>query len=48
MPTEQETRESEKRRFFELVERLLTTTEETEARELKKELALATFGTEAN
>ena len=38
-------KEAEKRRFFELAERLRTTTDESEARQLKKELARMTFGT---
>lgn len=39
-----ETRENEKRRFFELVERLIAATSRSEREHLKEELARKTFG----
>lgn len=39
-----EAKDAEKRRFFELAERLRKTTDESEAQKLKQELARATFG----
>ena len=39
-----EAKEGEKRRFFELAERLRTTGNEVEIREIKNELARLTFG----
>jgi transposase-like protein len=39
-----EAKEAERRRFFELAQRLRTTTDESEAQNLKEELARATFG----
>jgi hypothetical protein len=39
-----ETRESEKKRFFELTERLTTSTSTSEQRRIKEELARMTFG----
>ena len=39
-----ESREAEKRRFFELADRLTTSTDEHERERIKKELAKLTFG----
>ena len=39
-----EAKEAEKRRFFELAERLRTTNSQTEIRQIKEELARMTFG----
>jgi hypothetical protein len=39
-----EAKEAEKRRFFELAERLRETNDDSEAEKLKQELARATFG----
>lgn len=39
-----ESREAEKRRFFELADRLTASTDEQERQRIKKELAKLTFG----
>jgi len=39
-----ETQENEKRRFFELAERMIAATDRSEQQHLKKELARKTFG----
>jgi predicted DNA-binding protein len=39
-----ETKEAEKRHFFELVERLRASTDENEIRQIKEQLARITFG----
>ncbi len=39
-----EAKEAEKRRFFELAERLRTTTDKAELQQIKNELARMTFG----
>jgi hypothetical protein len=44
MHADQKARESEKQQFFELAERLRSTTDESEVEKLKIEIARAVFG----